>query len=276
MKWFYNWSGGVVFWIGVALCFAFPIGTIVGIILIFYSLSLGKEAEEIQEKENRVKREKNSATFNKTYSEMYEEEMQLRKDFKLGLKNDPLSKETEQIFLNFDLESDDIYNAFKVDDDYDECILIHLDAFEKYYEDNVIHFYDYSNKNFNWNNDYKLQVVYLLFNKIKHYKEICEFLGRDCIPELLEDWEKENKRQKQIAIKTENEIKEKKELEKEQINYIETILSQKEILKMERENIIEHARQEFNKKYGFFVQLKRIRGVWSVTINGKVKRLKSL
>lgn len=80
MKWFYNWSGGVVFWIGVALCFAFPIGTIVGIILIFYSLSLGKEAEEIQEKENRVKREKNSATFNKIYSEMYEEEMQLRKD----------------------------------------------------------------------------------------------------------------------------------------------------------------------------------------------------
>jgi len=80
LKWFYNWSGGVVFWIGVALCFAFLIGTIVGIILIFYSLSLGKEAEEIQEKENRVKREKNSATFNKIYSEMYEEEMQLRKD----------------------------------------------------------------------------------------------------------------------------------------------------------------------------------------------------
>jgi len=78
------------------------------------------------------------------------------------------------------------------------------------------------------------------------------------------------------CVKNQNEIKEKKELEKEQINYIETILSQKEILKMERENIIEHARQEFNKKYGFFVQLKRIRGVWSVTINGKVKRLKSL
>ena len=45
---------------------------------------------------------------------------------------------------------------------------------------------------------------------------------------------------------------------------------------MEMENIIQHARQEFNKKYGFFVELKIIRSVWSVTLNGKVKRLKSL
>ena len=272
MKWFYNWSAGTVFFIGVALCFVFPIGTIVGVILILYSGKLNQKTEEIEFKEQRSNYEKDQEAIR----ESLKEEEELKIDFKEGIRNNPLSEETEEIFLELAGLKDKFYNAFKVDDDYDECLGIHLDSFEKYYEDyDGLYFYDYSTKNLNWNNDKEVEVVNLLFNKIKHYKEICDFLDRDCIPELIEDWEKENKRLKKIKLEKQNKIREKKELEIEQWNFIEGLLLDKKILKLEREELQRSVRSAFFSKYDLWISLKRIRGVWSVTLNDKVKKFKS-
>ena len=272
MKWFYSWSAGTVFFIGVALCFVFPIGTIIGVILILYSGKLNQKTEEIEFEVKRSNYEKDQEYVR----EKHKEEEELKIDFKEGIKNNPLLEETEDIFSKLVGLKDKFYNAFKVDDDYDECLRTHLDSFEKYYEDYVgLYFYDYSTKNLNRNNDNEVEVVNLLFNKIKHYKEICDFFDRDCIPELLEDWEKENKRQKKITLEKQNKLREKKELEIEQWNFIEGLLLDRKILKLEREEVQRCVRSAFFSKYEVWIVLKRIRGVWIVTLNDKVKKFKS-
>ena len=275
LKWFYNSSAGIVFFIGFGLCFAFPIGTIIGVLLIFYSVSLLEKAEDVPEKKKHTSIKNDSPVLKKTYPKTVKEEFDLIKKFKSQVKNDPLSNNTEQIFLDFDIGYSDFYNAFKVDEDYSECLKIHLDKFEKDYEDDHgIFFHDYSLQDFTYRY-VKDQVIYLLFNKIKNYKEICKFLNRDCIPELLEDWEKENKRQKQINQEKKAKIEKQKAIEKEKWSFIENILQDESIIKLEREEVQERVASEFFTKYGSWIRLKRIRGVWSVTKNGEVKKFKS-
>ena len=281
MKWFYNWSGGVVFWIGVALCFAFPIGTIVGIILIFYSVSLGKEAEEIEDKENRLKREKNTETLVKVF-----DEKEYLKDFKKGLMNNPLSSETENFFNDLDGYWDNytnntsehrLYKGFNVDKNYNKCLEVHLDTFENNYENNVYsYFYDHLNKEYTWTDDSKFEVSQILFNKVKNYRDICDFLDREYVPELIEDWEKEKKNQKERIFEQKQKLNEENLIEEKKWDFIKELLSEKSNSKMERGLLTEHVRQVFNKQYGDWIQLQRIKGVWSVTLNGKVKKLKLL
>lgn len=259
----------LIFLIGVALCFLFPIGTFIGVILIIFSGKLGSKYERLDLDQQRYDYKKNQEAI----KEKHQQEEELKNDFKDGIRNNPLSEETEEIFLDLAGLNDKFFNAFKVDDDYDECLRIHLDSFEKYYEEYIgLYFYDYSIKNLKLDNDDEIEVVNLLFNKIKHYKEICAYFDRECIPELIEDWNKENKRQRKISIEKKNKLREKKELEIEQWNFIEVMLLNKEILSLEREEIQRRVSSAFFSKYEVWIALKRVRGEWRVSLNDKVKK----
>ena len=175
------------------------------------------------------------------------------KEFKNSLEANPLSRETEKAFnklsyrdkLNISFSNDTLEHKFR-DISYRERVEIALDSFEKsYIAKGIVSLRD------------KLEMDENLLGSPEKYRQACQYINRNPIPELVEDF---------VEIERYEKWKENHEQEQldERVLFIKNGIQKLTSENKSRKYIQGAVQSDYRQKFKEEIELRSINGNWTV------------
>jgi hypothetical protein len=265
MKLFHNIVAYSLFWVGVILLFLPPFGTAVGIILIIFSLKSKGKADQADQTTD-VDRQRQIENWNKSRRLEGQERVRFRNQFNLN----PVSEKTLELYKNLK-ENREHFSGSQMSyrDDYyklsySEKLTHALNSFEKGYEYKGMDYLMESRTDVTFEN--------ALFGTDQRYQNICYFLNREPIPELIEDckewadfldWseKKETLLNKQILSQ-----------KAQQFSWVFNQIDEITKNESDRKIIATIIGRQFKEKFESNLFLRRFKGQWTVEIDGEKRK----